>query len=291
MSAEMTSDRKIALITGATAGIGQVAARELTRQGFRVGIVGRNPTKCRATAAQIRQEVPGAEVDTFVADLSSQAEVRRLADEVRTSYPRLDVLLNNAGAMYTPRQETIDGIERTWALNHLAYFLLTNLLLDLLNAAPAGRVVSVASDAHKFYPTIRFRDIEWRRGYNAWQVYGHSKLANILFTRELARRLRESGSEVTANCVHPGIVRTDFMNGKGLTFWFSRHLSNLFAIPAERGADTAVWLATAPEVAGISGEFFARRKPHWRTPAARNDRTARRLWEVSEAMVKEPAPV
>ena len=291
MSAAMTSDRKIALVTGATAGIGQVAARELVRQGYRVGVVGRNPAKCRATAEQICQEVPGSLVDTFVADLSSQAEVRRLADEVRAAYPRLDVLLNNAGAMYTPRQETGDGIERTWALNHLAYFLLTNLLLDLLDAAPAGRVVSVASDAHKFYPTIRFRDIEWRRGYNAWQVYGHSKLANILFTRELARRLKEAGSPVTANCVHPGIVQTDFMNGRGAMFWFSRHLSNLFAISPERGADTAVWLATAPEVATVSGEFFAKRKPHWRTPAARNDRTARRLWDVSEAMTGEPARV
>lgn len=289
MSAATPTDPKIALVTGATAGIGEVAALELARRGFRVGVVGRNAERCAATAARIRAAAPGAEVDTFVADLSSQAEVRRLAGEVRAKYPRLDVLLNNAGAMFTPRQETGDGIERTWALNHLAYFLLTNLLLDLLDKAPAGRVVSVASDAHRFYPGIKFRDIEWRRGYNAWQVYGHSKLANILFTLELARRLRESGSRATANCLHPGIVRTSFMNGQGAMFWFSRHLSNLFAIPTARGADTAVWLATAPEVAGVSGEFFAKRKPHRRTRAARDAAAARRLWDVSEAMTRQHA--
>ena len=290
MSDPTPADRKTVLITGATAGIGAVAALELARKGFRVGVVGRDPARCAATAARIGREVAGSAVDTFVADLSSQAEVCRLAAEVKATYPRLDVLLNNAGAMISPRRASVDGIEQTWALNHLAYFLLTDLLRDRLDATHGARVVSVASDAHRMVRGIDFADVEGKRSYGAWKAYGQSKLANILFTRELARRLKESGSGVTANCLHPGFVRTNFTNGEGLGFWAFRQLANVMAISPEAGAATSIYLATAPEVAATSGVYFRKSRPAEPTPAARDDDAARRLWDLSVAMTNPPSP-
>ena len=290
MSDAMTSDQKIALITGATSGIGEVAAIELAKQGFRVGVVGRNAAKCAATAAKIKREAATPLVDTFLADLSTQADVHRLADEVKAQYPRLDVLLNNAGAMISPRQESADGIEQTWALNHLAYFLLTDLLLDLLNSTPGARVVSVASDAHRMARNgINFADVERKNSYSAWSAYSQSKLANILFTRELARRLKSSGSTVTANCLHPGFVKTNFAEGKGLGFWAFRQLSNVIAISPAKGAETSIYLATSPEVAGKSGGYYAKSRPNKPTAAAQDDAAAKRLWTLSETMTKHTA--
>ena len=283
------TDPKICLVTGANSGIGFVAARELARQGFRVGLVGRNRARLDEAAAQIRREAASALVDVFVADLSTQADVRRLADEVKAAYPKLDVLLNNAGSLFSGRTESADGIEMTWALNHLAYFLLTDLLLPLLNKTPGARVVSVASDAHRFVRGIHFEDVEYKQGYGSWKVYGHSKLANILFTRELARRLKESGSNVTANCLHPGFVRTNFGDGPGIGSWGFKVLSAVAAISPEKGAQTSVYLASSPDVAGTSGQFFAKSRPGKPTAAARDDAAARKLWELSEAMIKPPA--
>ena len=240
--------------------------------------------------AKIRQAVPAAPVDTFLADLSVQADVHRLADEVKVKYPKLDVLLNNAGAMIHPRQDSADGIEQTWALNHLAYFLLTDLLLDLLKATPGARVVSVASEAHRIARNgINFADVEGKQSYGAWKAYGQSKLANILFTRELARRLKASGSTVTANCLHPGFVRTNFSAGKGFGFWAFRQLSRVMAISPEEGARTSIYLASSPEVAGTSGAYFAKSRPGQPTAAAQDDAAASRLWTLSEAMTGQAA--
>jgi retinol dehydrogenase 12 len=186
--------------------------------------------------------------------------------------------------MFSPRRESVDGIEMTWALNHLAYFLLTDLLLDTLKASSPSRVVSVASDAHRMVPGIDFDDVEGKRSYKPFRNYGQSKLANILFTRELARRLEGSG--VTANCLHPGFVATNFTTGKGWLYWAMRQLARVVAITPEEGARTTVYLASSPEVEGVSGGYFAKSKPSKTTAAGRDDEAARRLWTLSEGMVK-----
>jgi NAD(P)-dependent dehydrogenase (short-subunit alcohol dehydrogenase family) len=274
---------KTVLITGATSGIGEVAARELAAQGARVVLVGRSASKCEASSAMIRQATGNPAVEYLVADLSSQAEVRRLASEVKARYPRLDVLINNAGAMISPRQESVDGIEMTWALNHLGYFLLTELLLDTLKASAPSRIVSVASDAHRMVSGINFEDVEGKKSYSAFRNYGQSKLANILFTLELARRLEGSG--VTANCLHPGFVATNFSTGKGFTFRVFQAMSKVFAISPENGAKTTIYLASSPEVEGITGGYFAKCKLTKPTAAGRDDEASHRLWELSERMV------
>lgn len=279
---------KTVLITGATSGIGEVAARELAAKGAKVVLVGRSAAKCEATAAMIRQATGNPAVEFLVADLSSQAEVRRLAAEIKTRYPRIDVLVNNAGAMISPRRESADGIEMTWALNHLGYFLLTDLLLDTLKASAPSRVVSVASDAHRMASGIDWDDVEGKKSYSAWRAYSQSKLANVLFTRELARRLEGSG--VTANCLHPGFVATNFAAGRGLTFRIFQVGAKLFAITPEEGAKTTVYLASSPEVEGASGGYYSKCKLVTPTAAARDDEAARRLWDLSEAMVgRRPA--
>ena len=196
---------KVCLVTGATAGIGLVTALELARQGARVIGVGRSPERCAEAARQIREQTGTSAVEFLVADLSSQAEVRRLADQVKAATGRLDVLVNNAGLIRLEREVTVDGLEMTFALNHLAYFLLTNLLLDTLKASTPARIVSVASAAHQGCK-INFDDLQGETKYSPWRAYQQSKLANILFTRELARRLEGTG--VTANALHPGYVRT-----------------------------------------------------------------------------------
>ena len=276
-------DGKTVLITGATSGIGEVAARELAAQGARVVLIGRSPGKCEATAAMIRQATGNPSVDYLVADLSSQAAVRQLAADIQARYPRIDVLVNNAGAMIAPRRESVDGIEMTWALNHLGYFLLTDLLLDTLKASAPSRIVSVASEAHRMVGGIDFDDVEGEKSYRPLKAYSQSKLANILFTRELSRRLEGSG--VTANCLHPGFVATNFTTGRGLTFRIFQLGAKLFAITPEDGAKTTIYLASSPEVEGATGGYYAKSKPSRPTKAAQDDEAARRLWTLTEGMV------
>lgn len=274
-------DGKVCLVTGATRGIGRVAARELARMGATVLVTARDPGRGRDTAEEIRRDT-GREVAVLPADLASQASVRELAAEVRRRTDRLQVLLNNAGAIYTTRQLSPDGHELTLALNHLGYFLLTNLLLDLLRSGAPSRVVNVASAAHR-RGRIDWDDLQGERRYGGgWKAYSQSKLANILFTRELARRLQGSG--VTANCLHPGVVATGFGHNNPTLFGTLVKLAAPLFISPARGADTAVWLATAPEVAGVSGEYFARRRPIPSTRAGQDPEAARRLWEVSERL-------
>ena len=278
---------KTVVVTGATSGIGEVAARELAAKGARVVVVGRSPEKCEATGAMIRRETGSQAVETVVADLSSQASVRRLAEELKARCPKLDVLVNNAGAIINPRKTTVDGIEMTWALNHLAYFLLTDLLLDTLKAAGPARIVSVSSEAHRMVSKVDFDDPQGSKKYGAWHAYGQSKLANVLFTRELARRLEGSG--VTANCLHPGLVRTNFTTGEGFLYWAMRRIASVFAISPEEGAKTTIHLASSPEVEGVSGQYFAKSQQATASAAGRDDAAARRLWELSEQMVSASA--
>ena len=285
---ESTMDGKTCLVTGATSGIGEVTARELARRGARVILVGRAPERCAATLERIRGESPTAAAESMIADLSSQASVRRLADQVLARCNRLDVLLNNAGGMFLTRRESVDGIEMTLALNHLSYFLLTNLLLPLITSSAPARIVNVASDAHKG-GSIRFDDLQSRRSYSGWRAYQQSKLANILFTSELARRL--DGTGVTVNTLHPGFVRTGFFREmEGWKGWVIRRSAEIFAIAPEQGARTLIYLATSPEVAGVTGRYFVKERPAAASTASQDQAVAQRLWRVSEELTGMPAP-
>jgi retinol dehydrogenase 12 len=280
---------KTCLVTGATSGIGEIAARELARLGARVIIVGRSPERCAATLERIRGETRSSQLESIVADLSAQAEVHRLADQVRERCDRLDVLLNNAGGMFLERRESPDGIELTLALNHLSYFLLTNQLLPLLKASAPARIVNVASAAHKG-ASIDFDDIQGRRRYSGWPAYQQSKLANILFTYELARRLEGSG--VTANVLHPGFVRTRFF--ADFTGWIgmiTKLGAALVAIGPEEGARTSVYLASSPEVEGVTGQYFVKCRPAQSSPQSHDRAAAERLWRVSEELTAQAPSV
>lgn len=273
---------KVCLVTGATSGIGEITARALAQQGANVTIVGRRQERCDATLERIRQVVPSAELDAIVADLSSQAEVRRLAVRFRERQGRLDLLLNNAGGMFFERRETVDGIEQTLALNHLAYFLLSHLLLDLLKATAPARIVNVASQAHTFVRRIDLGDLERPRHYRGLRAYSQSKLANLLFTLELARRLEGTG--VTVNALHPGFVATNIFAANGVPGWVMRQSARWFAITPEQGAETSIYLASSPEVATISGRYFYRRRPIAPSSLAQDADLARELWERSAAL-------
>jgi NAD(P)-dependent dehydrogenase (short-subunit alcohol dehydrogenase family) len=274
---------KVCVVTGATSGIGRAAASALARQGYSLALVCRSREKGERTATELRAETPGAEVSLFLADLGEQAAVRRVAGELLAALPRIDVLLNNAGIVNLAREETADGREATFAVNHLAYFLLTELLLDRLRASAPARIVSVASDAHRF-GRLDLDDLEYRRRrYRSMQVYGSSKLLNILWNQELARRL--AGSGVTANCLHPGGVNTGLGDNNNRVIALVGKLVKRFMRTPEQGADTAVWLATAPELAGVTGKYFADRKERKPSAAASDPSSARRLWEISARLV------
>ncbi|MBF6589643.1 MAG: SDR family oxidoreductase [Ktedonobacterales bacterium] len=269
----------VCLVTGANAGLGFVTAEALAARGARVILVGRDAARTQAAATRMRQRTGSQAIDVLLADLSAQARVRQLAQEVLERYDRLYVLVNNAGALFTTRQVTVDGLERTFALNHLAPFLLTNLLLERLRTSAPARIITVASAAH-VGARIPFDDLQQERHrYRGLTVYGQSKLANILFTYELARRL--AGTRLTANTLHPGFVATGFARNNGAAARIGMTLLRPIMIGPERGARTAIYLATAPEVADISGRYFANRKPTESSLASYDQDAARRLWEVS----------
>ena len=269
---------KVCLITGATSGIGLVAARELARFGARVVLVGRNPAKAEAVVSQIRSQTGNADVESLLADLSSQRQIHKLARQFRERSPRLDVLVNNAGGIWLTRTLTEDGLEMTFAVNHLAYFLLTHLLLDTLKASGPARIVNVASAAHRG-ATLDFDDLMGERRYDGWRQYCRSKLANILFTYDLARRL--AGANVTANALHPGWVATGFAANNGWRGRVWQFASNCFAISSEKGARTIIYLASSPDVAGVSGRYFVRERDVPSSPASYDEEAQKRLWRVS----------
>jgi NAD(P)-dependent dehydrogenase (short-subunit alcohol dehydrogenase family) len=270
------------LVTGATTGIGLATAVGLARSGARVILGARTRERGEAARRRVAAATGSDRLEVVVADLSAQAEVRRLAEEVAATHAALDVLVNNAGMVFSERGETTDGIERTWALNHLAPFLLTNLLTDLLVAGAPARVVTVSSNAH----TRAHLDLDdpqfARRRYRAFAVYGQSKLANILFTVELARRLQGRG--VTANCLHPGFVRSEFGTRTHGWLRLGIGIARPFGLTPEQGARTSIYLATSPEVADVTGRYFVNCRPAQPRPQATDPEMARRLWEVSERM-------
>jgi retinol dehydrogenase-12 len=272
---------KVCLVTGATSGIGLVTACELARQGARVLLVGRNPAKCADTVEQIRARTGNRDVEGLLADLSSQQQIRDLAHQVGERYPRLDVLINNAGGMWLKREVSVDGLEMTFAVNHLAYFLLTHLLLDTLQASAPARIVNVASNAHR-KATLDFDDLQAERHYGGWQAYCRSKLANLLFTYELARRL--AGTGITCNALHPGWVATGFARNNGWRGRLFQLASRCLAISPEKGARTVLYLARAPEVKAITGQYFVRERAVPSSAASYDEAAAKRLWQISLAL-------
>ena len=268
---------KTVVITGATSGIGEIAAIELARQGARIVFVARNPLRLDETLARLMVVNDKVKHAAYLADLSRLSEMKRVAGEIAAAEPHIDVLINNAGAVFGKREMTADGLEMTFATNHMAYFVMTNVLLPKLKAG--ARIVSTASDAHKS-GKLDFDDLQAQKSFGAFRVYGTSKLCNILFTRELAKRL--TGTGVTANCLHPGFVATGFGdNNEGLLGWVVGAAKKLGAITPEDGAKTIVYLASSPEVAGKSGGYYYKNALATPTAAAQSDEDAGRLWEVS----------
>jgi NAD(P)-dependent dehydrogenase (short-subunit alcohol dehydrogenase family) len=272
---------RVCLITGGTSGIGAETARGLARLGATVAIVGRTADRAKTAVREIRQETGNENVDFLLADLSSQKDVRALASEFRGRYDRLDVLINNAGALFMNRINSVDGIEMTFALNHLSYFLLTNLLLGRLKASAPSRIVNVSSDAHSG-ATLDVANLQGSMGMFGMRAYGQSKLANLLFTYELARRLEGSG--VTVNALHPGFVGSGFGKNNGRLARLGMSAVQRFAISPEKGAQTSIYLASSPEVAGVTGKYFVKMQPIPSSQASYDAALARRLWEISEEM-------
>ncbi len=266
---------KTIVITGATSGIGEIAAIRLAEQDARIVFTARDKARADDTMAKLRKAGPGADHAVHMADLSTLSEMKRVG-ALLTGEPQIDVLVNNAGALFNKRQETADGLEMTFALNHMGYFVITNLLLDKLK--PGARIVTVASNAHRG-AKLKFDDLQSSRGYVGFPVYSKSKLANILFNRELARRTPDG---VTANALHPGFVATRFGdNSGGLMGTVMKVAKPIGAIAPEEGAKTIIYLASSPDVAGVTGEYFFECKPTTPTAEARNDADAKRLWEAS----------
>ena len=282
---------KTVLITGGNSGIGKQAAMDLKLLGAHVIITARDPAKGRKAVEEIRQYAgAGGEVGLMPLDLARFASIRSFAEEFTRRFDRLHVLVNNAGGLLTNRTTTEDGFETTFGVNHLGHFLLTNLLLDVLKDSAPARIINVSSVAHKSTSGLDFDDLQCELGYTGWDAYAKSKLANILFTTELARRL--DGTGVTANALHPGFVMSGFgqhgdmggLMGAGLK------LARLFAIRPKRGARTTVYLTSSPDVEGVTGKYFVKRRKREPAPAAQDADAARRLWEVSERLVAEASP-
>ncbi|HLH87293.1 MAG TPA: SDR family NAD(P)-dependent oxidoreductase [Xanthobacteraceae bacterium] len=279
----MSLEGKVCVITGATSGIGEVAAIDLARQGARLVLIARDSARGEATLTRLRAAGPGAAHRIHYADLARVAEMKRVAAEIAAAEPRIDLLVNNAGALFTRRQVSPDGLEMHFAVNHVAYFVVTQMLRDRLVAAAPARVVSTASAAH-YGAKLDLDDLQFARGYGGMQAYQRSKLFNVMWTRELARRL--AGTGVTANCFHPGFVATRYGdNAGGLLSYGVRAAKMLFAISSEKGARTLVYLATSPEVTGVTGRYFTRCREKTPSAAAQDDAAARRLWDETARLV------
>jgi NAD(P)-dependent dehydrogenase (short-subunit alcohol dehydrogenase family) len=270
---------KVVVMSGATSGIGEVAAVRLAKLGARLVLIARERARGEATLARLRAAAPDVGHVVRYADLSALGEARRVAAEIAAAEPRIDVLVNNAGAIFATRAVTADGLERTFALNHMSYFVLTAGLLDRLVAAAPARIVNTASNAHR-QGHLDFDDLQSARGYRAFAVYGTSKLCNILFTRELARRL--AGRGVTVNSFTPGFVATRFGDQAGGLYAAGVRLAKLFAATPKKGAETLIYLATSPEVANVSGQFFQNCRPGTLSAEAQDDAVTQRLWRESE---------
>ncbi len=278
---------KVVLITGGTSGIGKAAAVDLAGMGAEVVITGRSAERGREAVEEIKGRSASDDVSLLLADLSVQAEVRRLAEEFRASHDRLDVLVNNAGVVNQKRSETADGIESTLALNHLAPFLLTELLMDLLKGSAPSRIITTASEAER-WGRMNFDDLQSRKRYGAFPVYGMTKLANIMFTMELAEKLEGTG--VTATCFHPGAVSTNFGSGNGGLGSILFNAFKPFMRSPEKGAETLVHLASSPDVEGMTGKYLSDLKLITAKSVAYDAEARRKLWEASEKLTGTKVP-
>ncbi len=282
-------DGKVVVCTGATSGIGQVAATELARKGARIILIARDRDRASVALADIGKAGPGLAHRVVYAELASIADTRKVAAQIASVEPRIDVLMNNAGALFNRRLVSPDGLEMTFALNHMAYFVLTQSLLPTLTASGPARIVNTASGAHRG-AKLDFADLQSELSYSGFQVYGRSKLCNILFTRELARRLEGTG--VTANSLHPGFVATRFGDHSGGVMQALMPVAKLGAISPKKGAETIIYLASSPDVANVTGKYFYQRREDTPSPEAQDDTSAAKLWSASEriaAAVAEPA--
>jgi retinol dehydrogenase-14 len=282
--------KKTIVITGGTNGIGEAASLELAKKGAEVIIVGRNPEKTKTIVGQISEQTGNSAVHGLVADLSSMAEVCRLSQEILLNYPAVNILVNNVGGIFATRNLTIDGFEYTFALNHLSYFLLTNLLLDRLKANAPARIINVSSRSHEG-ANMNFDDLQSEQHYNfgGYKAYGQSKLANLLFTYELARRL--AGTGVTVNAVHPGTVASGFGENNNGVMKFSMKIYHQFSLTPEQGADTVVYLASSPDVEGVTGKYWTLRKAVASSPQSYDQDAQKRLWTVSAQLAGIPEAV
>ncbi|MBF0274863.1 MAG: SDR family oxidoreductase [Nitrospinae bacterium] len=276
-------ENKTCLITGATSGIGKATALGIAEHGAQLLLVARNPEKGERVRSEIITKTGNKKIELLYADLSSQRQINALAETIYKNYSQIDILINNAGGVWGKRELTEDGIEKTWAVNHLAYFLFTRLMEKLLKSTPNSRVINVSSDLHE-RSKLRLDDPQFNKGYSALNAYGHSKLANIMITYEFARRWKGSG--VTVNCVHPGGVATKIGYGGNWFIKLGWWLMLPTLISEEEGAKTTIYLATSTEVAGISGKYFVKQKAIKSSPESYDEKKANALWELSEQMVE-----
>jgi NAD(P)-dependent dehydrogenase (short-subunit alcohol dehydrogenase family) len=277
---------KTVVISGGTSGIGEVAARALAKMGARIVLVARNKSRAEATLARLGRSGPGVAHSVYFADLTRLAEMKRVAAEIANREPPIDVLINNAGALFGTRRLTEDGLEYTFALNHMSYFVVTEGLRERLLASGGARIINTASAAHQG-ATLDFDDLQSAKSFRAMRAYGHSKLCNILFTRQLARSLQDTA--VTANCLHPGFVATRFADESGGLISRMAWLAKFFAISPAEGAQTIIYLASSPDVANVTGKYFYKCRPTTPSAPALDDRAALALWERSAVLagVKE----
>jgi len=275
-------DGKVCLVTGATSGIGEITAAALAARGAQVVVVGRNQQKAEDTVQRIQSETGSNSVHYLLADFADLQQIHDLVSSFRSQYSRLDVLINNAGAYFNTRRQTAYGVEMTFLVNHLAPFLLTNLFLDMIKASPAARIINVSSGAHQ-YGSMDFNNLEFKRGYFGMKAYARSKLANILFTYELARRLE--GSTVAVNALHPGHIATDIWRTNfSMIGPILKWIMGFFAITPEEGARTSIYLASSPDVEGLTGQYYVKRETVQSSPLSYDQNLARQLWIVSERL-------